>query len=80
MDARIYMKLGSKQVVKEKIGVSREHKASKIVFTDKGIESTALTYTIKPDSKDNKKEAKILVDARSEVFLKQFQKILEYRA
>ena len=80
MDARIYMKLGSKQVVKEKTGVSREHKASKIVFTDKGIESTALTYTIKPDSKDNKKEAKILVDARSEVFLKQFQKILEYRA
>ena len=80
MDARIYMKLGSKQVVKEKTGVSREDKASKIAFTDKGIESTALTYTIKPDSEDNKKASKILVDARSEVFLKQFQKILEYRA
>ena len=29
--------------------------------------------------KDNKKDKKVLVPARSEVFLKQFQKILEYR-
>ena len=29
--------------------------------------------------KDNKKDKKVLVPARSEVFLKQFRKILEYR-
>ena len=38
-----------------------------------------MTYTVKPDPKDSKKDEKVLVPARSEVFLKQFQKILEYR-
>ena len=69
------MELGSKKVGEKKKGF-REHKAARIEFTDSGIRSTDMTYTIKPDIKDNKK---VLVPARSEVFLKQFRKILEYR-
>lgn len=71
----IDMELGSKKVGEKKKGF-REHKAARIEFTDSGIRSTDMTYTIKPDIKDNKK---VLVPARSEVFLKQFRKILEYR-
>ena len=71
----ISMELGSKKVGEKKKGF-REHKAARIEFTDSGIRSTDMTYTIKPDIKDNKK---VLVPARSEVFLKQFRKILEYR-
>ena len=74
----ISMELGSKKVGEKKKGF-REHKASRIEFTDSGIRSTDMTYTIKPDLKDNKKDEKVLVPARSEVFLKQFRKILEYR-
>lgn len=74
----ISMELGSKKVGEKKKGF-REHKASRIEFTDSGIRSTDMTYTIKPDIKDNKKDEKVLVPARSEVFLKQFRKILEYR-
>ena len=74
----IDMELGSKKVGEKKKGF-REHKAARIEFTDSGIRSTDMTYTIKPDIKDNKKDKKVLVPARSEVFLKQFRKILEYR-
>ena len=74
----ISMELGSKKVGEKKKGF-REHKAARIEFTDSGIRSTDMTYTIKPDIKDNKKDEKVLVPARSEVFLKQFRKILEYR-
>ena len=74
----ISMELGSKKVGEKKKGF-REHKATRIEFTDSGIRSTDMTYTIKPDLKDNKKDEKVLVPARSEVFLKQFRKILEYR-
>ena len=74
----IDMELGSKKVGEKKKGF-REHKAARIEFTDSGIRSTDMTYTIKPDLKDNKKDEKVLVPARSEVFLKQFRKILEYR-
>ena len=78
MIADISMELGSKKVGEKKKGF-REHKAARIEFTDKGIRSTDMTYTVKPDPKDSKKDEKVLVPARSEVFLKQFQKILEYR-
>ena len=74
----ISMELGSKKVGEKKKGF-REHKAARIEFTDSGIRSTDMTYTIKPDIKDNKKDEKVLVPARSEVFLKQLRKILEYR-
>lgn len=74
----ISMELGSKKVGEKKKGF-REHKAARIEFTDSGIRSTDMIYTIKPDIKDNKKDEKVLVPARSEVFLKQFRKILEYR-
>ena len=74
----ISMELGSKKVGEKKKGF-REHKAARIEFTDSGIRSTDMTYTIKPNIKDNKKDKKVLVPARSEVFLKQFRKILEYR-
>lgn len=74
----IDMELGSKKVGEKKKGF-REHKAARIEFTDSGIRSTDMTYTIKPNIKDNKKDKKVLVPARSEVFLKQFRKILEYR-
>lgn len=74
----IDMELGSKKVGEKKKGF-REHKAARIEFTDSGIRSTDMTYTIKPDIKDNKKDKKVLVPARSEVFVKQFRKILEYR-
>ena len=74
----IDMELGSKKVGEKKKGF-REYKAARIEFTDSGIRSTDMTYTIKPDIKDNKKDKKVLVPARSEVFLKQFRKILEYR-
>lgn len=74
----IDMELGSKKVGEKKKGF-REHKAARIEFTDSGIRSTDMTYTIKQDIKDNKKDKKVLVPARSEVFLKQFRKILEYR-
>ena len=78
MIADISMELGSKKVGEKKKGF-REHKSARIEFTDKGIRSTDMTYTVKPDPKDSKKDEKVLVPARSEVFLKQFQKILEYR-
>lgn len=78
MIADISMELGSKKVGEKKKGF-REHKAARIEFTDRGIRSTDMTYTVKPDPKDSKKDEKVLVPARSEVFLKQFQKILEYR-
>lgn len=78
MIADISMELGSKKIGEKKKGF-REHKAARIEFTDRGIRSTDMTYTVKPDPKDSKKDEKVLVPARSEVFLKQFQKILEYR-
>ena len=81
MDAYIYMELGCKTVGTKK---TQEHKATQIAFTDKGIESTALTYTIQPDpiSKDNEKKEekkKEEIPAHSEIFLHQFRSILEYR-
>ena len=78
MIADISMELGSKKVGEKKKGF-REHKSARIEFTDKGIRSTDMTYTVKPDPKYSKKDEKVLVPAHSEVFLKQFQKILEYR-
>lgn len=78
VDVRIKMELGSKCVGKGKDKEKEVHKATSIKIADNGMESTALTYTIKPDPKDNKKEMKVLVDAHSEMFITQLQKILEY--
>lgn len=78
VDVRINMELGSKCVGKGKDKEKEIHKAVSIKIADNGMESTALTYTIKPDPKDNKKEMKILVDAHSEIFITQLQRILEY--
>lgn len=82
--AKNFMTIHTKMELENKtIGKGhKEHKAAKIVIADKGLKSTALTYTIKPDSKDEKNEKKkesVLVDARSDIFLSQLEDILEYK-
>ena len=57
----------------------KEHKAAQIMIADDGLKSTALTYRIKPDPKNEGKKIDILVDAHSEIFLSQLKNILEYK-
>ena len=72
------MELGNKKVGKKKKEM-KEHKAAQIMIADDGLKSTALTYRIKPDPKNEGKKRDILVDARSEIFLSQLKNILEYK-
>ena len=72
------MELGSKKVGKKKKGM-KEHKAAQIMIADDGLKSTALTYRIKPDPKNEGKKRDILVDARFKIFLSQLKNILKYK-
>lgn len=54
-----------------------QHKATSIVVSEKGLSSTALSYKIY--NTKEKKEQQVLVAARTNVFLKQLQSLIEYK-
>lgn len=84
--ANYFLTLDSQMEEDTKSISKHEHKATRITIGEKKVRSTALTYPIYPDGllDSGKREAKgkkesILINARSEVFLKQIKALLERR-
>lgn len=74
---KYFVNVRTEMHVREKEVEGTVHKAALLSLCEKkALESTYLTYKIPVDKCDKKKE--VLVAARSEIFLEQLKKILEY--